>query len=68
LLSVRAFAIDYWQSYEEFIPPGQHIPMKAEAFTAEEYNSRIRHDLARFKRKTKGYCKSEEMIQIALIC
>ena len=57
---------DHWWSYEEFIPPEQHIQSKAETFTVEGYNSRIRHYLARFKRKTKCYSKSDEMIEISL--
>ena len=65
-LSVGVFATDHWQSYEDFIPPEQHIQNKAETFTVEGYNSRIRHYLARFKRKTKCYSKSNEMIEISL--
>ena len=65
-LSVGYFATDHWRSYEEFIPPEQHRQTKAETFTVEGYNSRIRHYLARFKRKTKCYSKSDEMIEISL--
>jgi IS1 family transposase/transposase-like protein len=65
-LSVGAFATDCWKSYEEFIPPEQHCQSKAETYTAESYNSRIRHYLARFKRKTKCYSKTDEMIEISL--
>ncbi len=39
---------------------------KAEPFTVEGYNSRIRHYLARFKRKTKCYSKAEHMIEKSL--
>ena len=35
---------------------------KAETYTVEGYNCRIRHYLARFKRKGLCYSKSEEMI------
>ena len=65
-LSVGSFATDYWRSYEEFIPPEHHVQTKAETYTVEGYNSRIRHYLARFKRKTKCYSKSDEMIEISL--
>ena len=65
-LSVGMFATDHWRSYEDFIPPEQHVQSKAETFTVEGYNSRIRHYLARFKRKTKCYSKSDEMINISL--
>ncbi len=39
---------------------------KAETFTVEGYSSRIRHYLARFKRKTKRYSKAEHMIEKSL--
>jgi len=65
-LSVGTFATDHWQSYEEFIPPEQHCQSKSETCMVESYNSRIRHYLARFKRKTKCYSKSDEMIVISL--
>ena len=39
---------------------------KAETFTVEGYNSRIRHYLARFRRKTKCYSKAEHMIEKSL--
>jgi len=65
-LSVETFATDHWKPYEDFIPVEKHIQSKAETFTVEGYNSRIRHYLARFKRKSKCYSKSEEMIVITL--
>ena len=40
---------DYWKSYKEFLPNVKHIQTKAETYTVEGYNSRIRHYLARFK-------------------
>jgi insertion element IS1 protein InsB len=61
-LIVRYFTSDYWKSYEEFIPPDKHLQTKAETFTVEGYNSRIRHYLARFHGKTKCYSKAEYMI------
>ena len=36
---------------------------KAETFTVEGYNSRIRHYLARFRRKTKCYSKAKHMVE-----
>ena len=32
-LSLGVFATDHWQSYENFIPPEQHIQSKVETFT-----------------------------------
>ena len=65
-LSVNCFASDHWASYDEFIPSEKHDRSKAQTCTVESYNSRLRHDLARFKRKTKCYSKSEQMIEISL--
>ena len=39
---------------------------KAETFTVEGYNSRIRHYLARFRRKTKCYSKAKHMVEASL--
>ena len=63
---INGFCTDYWKSYFEFIPDHKHLPSKAETFTVEGYNSRIRHYLARFKRKTKCYNKAEHMIEKSL--
>jgi len=65
-LDVKYFASDYWKSYEEFIPAEKHLQTKAETFTVEGYNSRIRHYLARFKRKGKCYSKADYMMDISL--
>jgi insertion element IS1 protein InsB len=54
-------ATDYWKSYSEMIPQEQLIQSKKETYTVESYNSVIRHFLARFRRKTKCYSKSEMM-------
>ena len=58
---------DYWKAYEDFIPKGQHIQSKKETFTVEGYNSLLRHFLARLRRKTKCYTKSEEMLKYSII-
>ncbi len=60
------YATDYWKSYGEFLPTDKHIQSKAETYTVEGYNSRIRHYLARFRRKTKCYSKSLHMIIASL--
>ena len=57
---------DYWKSYKEFLPNVKHIQTKAETYTVEGYNSRIRHYLARFKRKGKCYSKAKHMIEKSL--
>jgi insertion element IS1 protein InsB len=65
-LNVHYFASDYWKSYEEFIPVEKHLQTKAETYTIEGYNSRIRHYLAGFKRKGKCYSKADHMIETSL--
>jgi insertion element IS1 protein InsB len=65
-LTVGYYTSDHWKSYEEFIPAEKHLQTKAETFTVEGYNSRIRHYLARFKRKTKCYSKADYMIVYSL--
>lgn len=57
---------DYWKSYNEIVPSERLIQTKAETYTVESYNGLIRHFLARFRRKSKCYSKSEEMIKITL--
>lgn len=58
---------DYWKSYSEFLPEVRHIKSKAGTFTVEGYNSRLRHFLARLRRKAKCYSKSIEMLKYSLI-
>ncbi len=58
---------DYWEPYEHFVPAEQHIQSKAETFTVEGYNSLFRHFLARFRRKTKCYSKSEAMLKYSVM-
>lgn len=53
-------------SYGEFIPKHKHIQSKSETYTVEGCNSLIRHYLARFKRKGKGYSKQMHMIEKSL--
>ena len=65
-MNIGCFCSDYWKSYQEFIPWEKHIQSKAETYTVEGYNSRIRHYLARFKRKGKCGSKSEYMLQRSL--
>ncbi|MCO7332227.1 IS1 family transposase [Riemerella anatipestifer] len=68
--NINVFCSDYWKSYSELIPSERHVASKAETFTVEGYNSRIRHYLARFKRKTKCYSKSKTMLEnsLKLLC
>ncbi len=58
---------DYWEPYTQFIPAETHVQSKAETFTVEGYNSLFRHFLARFRRKTKCYSKSESMLGLSVM-
>jgi len=60
-------ATDYWKSYKEMVPPEQLLQTKEETYTVESYNGIIRHFLARFRRKTKCYSKSEDMLKYSLM-
>lgn len=60
------FGTDDWTPYKKFIPPNQHYIGKDETWTIEGYNGNFRDDLRRLTRKTKGYSKSQEMLDITL--
>lgn len=64
---MAVIATDYWKAYENFIPPDKHIQSKAETFTVEGYNSLFRHFLARMRRKSKCYSKSETMLKHSIM-
>ncbi len=64
--NINLFCSDYWKVYQEVIPTYKHLQSKAQTFTVEGYNSRMRHYLARFKRKTKCYSKCKKMIELSL--
>jgi insertion element IS1 protein InsB len=53
---------DYWKPYTNFIPKEIHKQSKKETYTVEGYNSLLRDQLARLRRKTKCYTKSVEML------
>lgn len=57
---------DYWEAYTKFVPFGQHIQSKKETYTVEGFNSFPRHFLARMRRRTKCYTKSQEMLEHSL--
>lgn len=65
-IDVGCYYSDYWKSYSEILVNEKHIQSKAETYTVEGYNSRIRHYLARFKRKGKCYSKAQHMMEKSL--
>lgn len=64
---IAAVMTDYGEPYAPFVPSEKHMPSKAETFTVEGYNSLFRHFLARFRRKTKCYSKSETMLRYSVM-
>ncbi len=64
---IAAVMTDYWEPYEQFVPSEKHMQSKAETFTVEGDNSLFRHFLARFRRKTKCYSKSESMLRSSVM-
>ena len=58
---------DYWSPYEKFIPTELHTQSKAETYAVEGYNSLFRHFLARLRRKSKCYSKSQEMLKYSVL-
>ena len=58
---------DDWKPYRLFLPPEKHIQSKAETYTVEGYNSLFRHFLARLRRKTKCYSKSQQMLEYSVL-
>jgi len=64
---MKLIATDYWKAYEAFVPQDKHIESKVETFTVEGYNSLFRHFLARLRRKSKCYSKSEIMLRYSVM-
>ena len=57
---MKCITSDYWRPYESIIPAEHYMQSKKETFTVEEYNSLLRHFLARMRRKSKCYSKKIE--------
>ena len=53
--------------YQYYKLADKHIITKAETSLVESWNCRLRHYLARLKRKTLNYNKSEEMLRISIL-
>jgi len=53
-------------AYENILPYRQHVQGKTGTCTVEGLNGVIRHQLARFRRKTKCYSKSMEMLILSV--
>ena len=53
---------DNWEGFHRCIPEDQLFTGKNLTFPIEPDNGNIRHDLARFRRRTKVVAKSEKMV------
>jgi insertion element IS1 protein InsB len=58
--SIECYATDNWKVYHQVIPRDKHIIGKMYTQGIESLNSRIRHYLAGFARRSKDYFKSEQ--------
>ena len=54
------FATDFWHPYGKIFHQDHHVQGQAHTFTIESLNNRIRCYLARLKRRTHNYSKSQE--------
>lgn len=60
--SVKVYYTDYWKAYSCFLPADKHHQSKKETLTVENINGLIRNYLARFKRRSKSYSKSLDVV------
>ena len=65
-LNPMYYATDLWKVYQKIVPKTKHLISKKETTQVESYNSNVRHYLARFKRKTKCYSKSENLLKLSI--
>jgi insertion element IS1 protein InsB len=56
-LSGKTSVTDDWKNYRRLIPEDRLFTGKDLTFSSEQDNSNVRHDLARFRRKTKVVSK-----------
>ena len=66
-VSCDYYATDKWKVYRQLIHENKLIQSKAETHIIESQNCRVRHYLARFKRKTPCYSKSVAMVNLTLL-
>jgi insertion element IS1 protein InsB len=63
----KQFYTDYWRrSYKAILPSYLHKASKAETHGVERVNSLIRHYLARFRRQSRCFSRSLEMMVCSL--
>ena len=65
-LKADVYCTDGYRSYQELIPPSQHIIGKRHTFNIESVNSLFRRYLARFHRRTVCFSRSKYDLQLAI--
>ena len=60
------YATDHWKVYRKVISKDKLRQSKKETSRIESENSRVRHYLARFHRRTHCYSKSKDMLLATL--
>jgi insertion element IS1 protein InsB len=66
MFDIEHVCTDYYPAYRQIVPKDMHVETKAETAAVEGLNSRIRHYLARFHRKTFCYSKAIYMVKATL--
>ena len=66
MFELKHVCTDYYPAYRRIVPGDMHVETKSETAAIEGLNSRIRHYLARFHRKTFCYSKAMHMVQATL--
>ena len=65
-MSGRTFVTDDWEGTHRVIPEAQLFTGKDLTFPIEQDNSRIRHCLARFRRRTMVVSRCRTMVDLSL--
>jgi IS1 family transposase/transposase-like protein len=64
--NVRLYCTDSYICYDQALPVGHHFMGKEETWRLEQIHSRLRHWLARFRRRTLVVSKSVEMVDLSI--
>ena len=64
---VHTYATDQLRCYRALFPKEQLVQSKAHTYTIESLNFRLRHYMARFKRRSCCYSKSERNMQASIM-
>ncbi len=63
---VRLYCTDAYVCYDQALPVGHHFMGKEETWRLEQIHSRLRHWLARFRRRTLVVSKTVEMVDLTI--